>query len=262
MGLAIGMRPPGPMKVTLKNPDGSVAATVSFHTPEKKKVKRLNYNFKEISGQILRAKTCMSAKQVAVRARSKAAILRRQLKCGVYDDQELESAILHAEQMVRIAKKRMRHLEEEERAGKEKGETICEAELEGKEEETTLGDMIMPEDLGLSGEKVKELMQELQDLLEEMESQDELSDLYGITAGADIDPADLELMKKKHRADELREIAEADMKYLKAFFTKLERDRREVSSGVSLNLSGVEMPVPVAAEEPVIIEGGSFDVMA
>ena len=69
-------------------------------------------------------------------------------------------------------------------------------------------------------------------------------------------------MKKKHRADELREIAEADMKYLKAFFTKLERDRREVSSGVSLNLSGVEMPVPVAAEEPVIIEGGSFDVMA
>ncbi len=261
MGIAIGMRPPGPRKIMLKNPDGSVAATISFSKPEKKKVKRLNYNFKEISGQILRAKTCTSAKQVAVRARSKAAILRRQLKCGVYDDQELESAILHAEQMVRIAKKRMKHLEEEERSAKQKGENICEAELEGEEEKTDAGDMILPEDLGLSGEKMKELMQELQNLLEEMESQDGLEDLYGITAGTNLDPADLELMKKKHRADELREIAEADMKYLKAFFSKLERDRREVASGVSLQLSGVEMPVPLAPEEPLIIEGGSFDVM-
>ena len=73
-------------RITLKNADGSVAGTVSISAPEKKKKKRLQYNFKEISSQILRAKTCGSAKQIAVRARVKAATLRMQRKVGEYDD--------------------------------------------------------------------------------------------------------------------------------------------------------------------------------
>ena len=265
MGIGIGFgNPDKARRITLKNPDGSTATTISFHSPSKKKLKKLNYNFKEISGQILRAKTCMSAKQVAVRARSKAAILRRQLKCGVYDDMELEHAILHADQMVRIAKKRMKHLQEEERAGKNSSETVCEAEMEEKTETISLSDMEQ------DSEKIRELIREMQDMLEQLDFPEELEELSGITAYEDMDPADLELMKKKHRADELREIAEADMRYLKAFFSRLEKERREASgsgsnynngNGVSLEISGMEIPV-APMEQPVLAEGGCIDMKA
>lgn len=266
MGMAIGFGNPGKARrITLKNPDGSTAVTISINTASKKKLKKLNYNFKEISGQILRAKTCMSAKQVAVRARSKAAILRRQMKCGEYDDTELEHAIQHADQMVRIAKKRMKHLQEEERAGKNSGETVCEAEMEEKTETVSLSDI--KED----SEKIRELIREMQDMLEQLDDPEELEGLSGITTYEDMDPADLELMKKKHRADELREIAEADMRYLKAVFSRLEKERREASgsgsgshttgNGVSLEISGMEIPV-TPAEQPVPAEGGCIDMKA
>ena len=82
---------------------------------------------------------------------------------------------------------------------------------------------------------------------------------------------DLELMKKKHRAKEMREIMEADMKYLKALFHELEKERREGASGigggsnnsngsgVSLELAGVEMAASMP-EMPVEAAGGSIDV--
>ena len=76
----------------------------------------------------------------------------------------------------------------------------------------------------------------------------------------ELEPEELERLKKKHRADELREIAEADMKYLRALFDKLEKDKQSspVNSGVSLELSGEEIPVEVIAE-PVMVEGGTID---
>ena len=270
IGMAIGMGgATGTGKITVKNPDGSRAATISISAPSKKKTKRLRYNFKEISGQILRAKTCMSAKQVMVRARGKVAILRRQVQCGEYDDTELSHAIMHAEQMARIAKKRMKHLEEEERARKHDSETMCEAELDEKNERRYPD---LPEDIELDSEKIKELMQELKALQDEMEQSDLLEGGSDLILGGDMDPGDLELLKKKHRASELREITEADMKYLRAFFTQLEKDRRAAASGVSLELSGVKMPVPIpgtaasaaaaSVQEPIITEGGSIDIMA
>lgn len=194
IGMAIGMGgATGTGKITVKNPDGSRAATVSISAPSKKKTKRLRYNFKEISGQILRAKTCMSAKQVMVRARGKVAILRRQVKCGEYDDTELSHAIMHAEQMARIAKKRMKHLEEEERARKHDSETMCEAELDEKNERRYPD---LPEDIELDSEKIKELMQELKALQDEMEQSDLLEGGSDLILGGDMDPGDLELLKK------------------------------------------------------------------
>ena len=41
-----------------------------------------------------------------------------------------------------------------------------------------------------------------------------------------MDPEDLDLLKKKHRSDEVRDILAADLKYLKAFFGRLERERQ------------------------------------
>ena len=118
-------------------------------------------------------------------------------------------------------------------------------------------------------EKIRELIREMQDMLEQLDFPEELEELSGITAYEDMDPADLELMKKKHRADELREIAEADMWYLKAFFSRLEKERREASgssnynngNGVSLEISGMEIPV-APMEQPVLAEGGCIDMKA
>ena len=76
---------------------------------------------------------------------------------------------------------------------------------------------------------------------------------------------DLEKIKKKHRSDELREIMEADMKYLKAMINKLERERQELSTqnfsapSVTLEISGVQMPVQTM-EAPVTPEGEVIDV--
>ena len=80
----------------------------------------------------------------------------------------------------------------------------------------------------------------------------------------------MERLKKKHRADEMREVMEADMKYLKALMFRLEKEKQEgSSSGVSLQLSGVDMPVqsvsvdmPIEAttDQLVVAEGGSIDI--
>ncbi len=95
-----------------------------------------------------------------------------------------------------------------------------------------------------------------------------------------MDPEDLELMKKKHRADEMRAIVEADMKYLKFMFDKLEKERQSNSNSissyssvsydnnssandsVSLELGGVDIPVEAAPDAMTIVEGGAVDVEA
>ena len=131
----------------------------------------------------------------------------------------------------------------------------------------------------MSEEELRKLMEDLKDAMEEAmtESEMRLSDSDADLALEEIaeknmDEADLELLKKKHRSDELREIAEADMKYLKAVFDKLAKEKQEASSGisrdsgasqspgVSLELGGMNTPVQ-AAEVPVAAEGGNFDAM-
>ena len=107
-------------------------------------------------------------------------------------------------------------------------------------------------------EEMKEFMEGLEETLEELESLDELEELTTVSY-EDMDPEDLDLLKKKHRAKELREITEADMKYLKALFQELEKERQDNQNAVSLELAGIEMPIP-AAEIPAAIEGGNIDV--
>lgn len=77
-------------------------------------VKKLQYNFKSISTQILRSKTSANARQIAGKARREVLRLKRQRQSGAYDDEELQAAIVHAQAMERVAKKKARHLQEEE----------------------------------------------------------------------------------------------------------------------------------------------------
>ncbi|MCM1184951.1 MAG: hypothetical protein NC251_11100 [Lachnoclostridium sp.] len=290
MGIGIGANYSGRTVYTIKNADGTTAATFSVtkrtsksKQKQKQKKKKLQYNFKQLSNQILASKTSRGARRVAAKARGMIASLVSKLKMGEYDDQEIANAIIHARKMERIARKKMRHMQEEEMA---KTGGSCLEELEERESEDELDGMeevaIITEngqEQTISREEWQALMKEVEELMaslmeesmEEFSEAMELSDLPEEVMGAaprEMDPEDLKSLKRKHRAKELQEITEADMKYLQALFQKLEQEKREVSNGssshgsssfdgVSLELGGVEMPVQT--EVPVMIEGANMD---
>lgn len=77
-------------------------------------MKKLKYQFKDISSKILRSKTSKSARQVVGQARREIIRLKRERQNG--DSEELEAAIAHAKAMERVARKKVKHLEEEEMA--------------------------------------------------------------------------------------------------------------------------------------------------
>lgn len=237
-----------------------------------KKMKKLQYNFKLISSQIMRAKTSSSAERAVSSARRATAQLRRKRKSGEYDDAELEAAITHALAMERVAKKHVKYLQQEERA--EQSGHISENKLP-EEEQKSAGEALTENPSGMTdefsedpaeiskeiSEEMEQTQQELvesleeipQELAEEMtqlmqeytdmmsETMEDLGgDLLEFLSGfdPDMDPADLKALKQKHRAKEMQEIAKADAKYLKAIFEKYAADRQQAASGVSQVMGG------------------------
>lgn len=281
VGMMVGMGNPYVNVATAKNRKSNATRTVQKSKASAKKLKRLQYNFKQISTQILTAQTSNVARAVTVRARAKLAILHRKQGTGQYDETELYHAIIHAGKMVRIAKKRTKHLREEERAEKQGS---CSVEMEKELEETENVENAEEEytkkerEIQRHEQELMELQEEYEELMREV-MEESMEDIAGLddmadellgTVQVDMSPEDLERLKKKHRADEMREVMEADMKYLKALMFRLEREKQEgSSSGVSLQLSGVDMPVqsvpvdmPVEAttDQLVVAEGGSIDI--
>lgn len=257
-------------KIKLMDGKGNHVGTISVTKPSTKKKKRLQYNFREISNQILQTKTSGTAGRVLVSARAKVAMLQRMVRNPDYDEKELEQALIHAKKMERIAKKRMKHLQQEEKAARTGS---CSDDLEAYEEARENAEADVEAEGGQQEEEPEALMREYQASMQSMEKSmeelsnevmeeglDELSDELGLSVQKDMSPEDLERLKKKHRADELREITEADMKYLKALFDKLAKEQSEAASGVSLQLAGMEMPVETTAEAPVTVEGANLDV--
>lgn len=275
----IGVNNKDVRRIEIKNADGTSAGAITITKSKNTKKKRLQYNFKYISTQIMQTKTSVNARQVTASARQQVVMLRRQQGSGDYDDRELRSAILHAETMVRAAKKRMKHLQEEENI-RVKGDDytgraeddieINEAAESAKEGEHT------EESGGQDTEAMQELLREYRKIMQEtmQETIEEVADAEGdymeefseeLMSGVkrDMSPSDLEMLKKKHRSDELREIMEADMKYLRALFDRLAKEKEDADSGltgVALELSGMEVPVQVM-EAPVITEGGNIDAI-
>lgn len=267
-----GVGSPRDNSIAIKKADGTAAARITRTGSKNKKKKKLNYNYREISGQLMRAATSVGARVVMVRAFQKVGTLYRKLRSGDYNEKEVERAIAHAEQIAMVAKKRMKHLQEEERL--KKGGP-CEAEMEEEAEEagTRKPELENAENAELDSEEIERLMEELEATLEEIDRMEQMGEMEEAATGLqeDMDPEDLKLLKKKHRSKELKEIMEADMKYLKALFHELEKERREGASGigggssnsngsgVSLELAGVEMAAAMP-EMPVEAAGGSIDV--
>lgn len=268
----------------IKDTQGKVVGRITISKPKSKTVqkKRLPYNFRKISNQIVMSKTANSARAAMSSARRVTLLLKEKMRSSDYSDEELKDAIIHARKMERIAKKRVKNMEAEERAA-QSGVYILELEEETAESEVTEEE----QEAGLSQEELEKMMQELESLMEE--SMEELEDAAGLddfmdgmmcVVQKDMEPEDLEQLKKKHRAEELQEIMEADMKYLKALFNRLEREKREGASGsssngsspgaqsdsargVSLQLAGTDIPVEQTAEVPAvtIAEGASVDIV-
>lgn len=246
------------------SPAGGVSRKTAANTKKKKKYKRLNYNFKEVSGRILRAKTSISARQVVTHARTKVAMLRRRLYCGEYNDEDLKIAIIHAEKMVRIAKKKLKNLKAEELAERNSG--VVKTGEEYEEENASDMEEMQPEEGEMSEEELREMIrqmeQELQELAEE-NNMDELTDEF--LGGGSMSEEDLERWKKKHRCDEMRQIVEADMKYLKAMFQRMMQEQQEIANAVTLELSDAMTNTPVtislaaASGAPVAAEGRTVD---
>lgn len=284
MGMMIGGSSSAKKITRIKDLNGNTVATISVSSSKKGKKKRLQYSFKSISNQIMMAKTPNVAKSVATKARGQVARLQRNLDNDDYDETELRHAIIHAKKMLRIAKKKMHHLEEEQEAKKDPKAVIeddgngvpelqDEEEKEQEQKEMEL-DQAMQEYQDVVNEFMTQAMAEMMNqmmaemMAEAMEETqlEELADAFmGEVKQEDLDPEDLERLKKKHRSDELKEIMEADLKYLKAEMNRLQRERESLSTqnfstpSVTLEISGVEMPVQ-AAEVPVTPEGEVIDV--
>lgn len=273
-----------PMLGGLSKPvEKAVAVNKSGGSAAAQRLKKLHYNFKELSALILRSKTSLGAGRAVRAARGRVAQLRGKRGTGIYDSEEVDNAIIHAERMLRIAKKRMKHLRQEEAA--ERNGVVPPAEYEQNDREDE--EFFFGEDetvSGMSKEEIERLMREMQRLMresmEEMEEAvetDELSDELMVSS-EEMTPEDLKLLKKKHRADELREITDADMKYLKAMFNRLQREKQSASSSsrpvssqnaqspqgapnsVALELGGADMPIEASADAAALIEGGAVDV--
>lgn len=242
----------------------------------KKKFKRLNYNFKLVSSQILKAKTSTSARKAAGSARRQTASLRKKMISADYDTTYVRIALVHAEAIERVAKKKVKHLLEEERL-KRGGPCDGDNDKAVKEEQKKLDEQAFMEMMGnydseephTEGEALVELFSEtvqqpapvetidleelmiefqklMEDSFDDMGSLDELTDELMAEAVVDMDPEDLKMLKIKHRSKEQQEIAEADARYLRAFFEKLQRDQQQTSAAIS------QMAEEAAADMPMV----------
>lgn len=263
MGLRIGSAmSAGSMTVSgINKTNSTITKMFKFSKPKAKKKKRLSYNFKKISNQIMMSKTAVNAGKALTKARGNVIMLLMRKRSGEYDDKEIKSALEHAKDMERIAKKRKRHMEEEERLA-QGGEPLFEedytenAAVENSDEEY---------DGELSAEELQDIVQELKELTQDSleESLREMADELLSTVHADMSDEEIEELKRKHRAAELKEIMDADMKYLKALFERLQKERQQsanISNAVSLEIAGMDIPVPASTGESAaaVVESGAM----
>ena len=258
---------------------------MSITQPYKKKsglMKKPPYNYKQLSSQLMRAQNSGAVSQVLIKMRNKRAQLISAKRNGSYDETELALAIIHAEAIEQVAKKRKKNLEMEEKAELVQENEEYEKQLEeaadplglfGGEDENSrkLSEEEMEQILSDLEEEMDELMKEMEENTKLDEALDEMTEVLS----GDMSPEDLEEMKKKHRASEQRDIIKADMKYLKALFDKLSREKEHAasssgasySSALSFTLADAEVSqmasssamasVPAASPPP---EGQMIDI--
>ncbi len=208
-----------------------------------KKVKRLQYNPREISSQIMRASRLQSASQVLVRAKGKLASVLRCKGTGQYNEEDIRIASLHASKMVKCARKKVENLREEDlmkrRSNKRKNQAeyendknaaVAKRNRKKSQKMTHVRSKVAREKLKQEQqmkEKQLEVQQTLQQSQEIIEQKQESERLIK--------------RRRLHRNEENTEITEADMKYLGAKLKQAAKEVEQGQSGVLLELSSQAM---------------------
>lgn len=234
-------------------------------------LKSVKYQFKNISSQIVRAKTSTSARQAVGQAEREVLRLKREKMKGGVDTAEIDAAINHAKAMERVARRKVKHLEQEEMAeasgskgivideeeadiSENKGENInekLEAEKAGENYEAR--EVSMEEMSELSEELMEDMSREMQELMEDT-GLEELNDALSVNT-TDMEPEDLKMLKIKHRNKEMKDIVKADSEYLKAVFDHLEAAK-------SAAVSGGGMPSGDAGVTPGVMDFAPADAVS
>ena len=204
------------------------------------------YNYKTVATRIQQAKTSISAGQAVLAAKRETLKLKRKIASGSGDAEELQLALTHAKRMEMVARKKKHHLELEELV---ENTQKRDERLDGQKD---VAAQMQSTQASLEEEKISEKEDEIFDAREEMLnaaleqmqegsasfSEDELKELNEMISefGEEelkeleeamelmetmevVDPhmskADLEDLKRKHRAAEDKAIMKANMEYLK-----------------------------------------------
>ncbi len=208
--------------------------------------KRLNYNYKEISNKILRAKNSLTAGQAMLCAKRKVIEIKRKIANNDGDSDELRVALTHATRMEMAARKKKHNIEQEEMAEavrkrderldelkesasdinshlvSEKEDEVSEAEDEIFEAREETYEQIQEELKEKNEEITEEMIAELNEKIAELgeEALRQMEEAMEMLEDMEIlDPhmseEELEKVKRRHRAAEERAILKADMDYLK-----------------------------------------------
>lgn len=178
--------------LTIKNTNDPNSRMAAVRKKEQTVKKPLNYNHREISGQLLRAKKPQSAATTLTRAKSKLAVLQRAAGSGQYDEKEVANAIAHARRMVRCAQMKVRNLREEEREQK------ANRNESGAKEQKLRNEVkrrVAAKERELEQKTARE---EMQAVIQEKQRRTEMAQ-----------------KRRTHRNQERGKVAEADMKYIK-----------------------------------------------
>lgn len=179
--------------LAIQNKNAMVGSMLGVGKTQSKAKKPLNYNHREISGQLMRVKKSQSAGTVLTRAKSRLANLQRAAGSGQYDSKEVANAIAHARRMVRCAQLKVRNLKEEER---EQASHTRENAGQEQKKRNEVKRRVSQKERDLKSKVVRE---EVQQVTKEKRKRNEMVQ-----------------KRRMHRNQEQGKINEANMKYIKA----------------------------------------------
>ena len=191
--------------LTIKNANKDSRARIEYVCGKSKSSgtkKKLNYNYKEVSNQLLRAKKPQGAANALTKAKSRLATLQRYAATGEYDSKEISAAVAHARRMVECAQLKVRHLKQEEIENRK-------YKSENKSEVTQKKGEIKRR----AANKERELKEKIAKRIE------------------------IRQKRNSHRRQEQSKISEADMKYIKDQMENRNTSDISPDSGVIVSLS-------------------------
>lgn len=153
--------------------------------------KTLTYNYRKVSGAIMRAKTRIQAGNALTSAKSELSGLKRKAGSGQYKDEELQIAINHANKMIRTARSKMSHLKLEEMQKKSDNDTVHSKEQKNeniKRQEHVQSSTALKADLD---QQVLQLKKRLKQITKAEQNGHRRSENY------DLLQADMEYLKRK-----------------------------------------------------------------